>query len=186
MNESQSSPSPTPIIQPIILDTNIIQYSANKAMKIEILEYFMDLWQRKFILKISDITMFEIFSGSTVKQEEEIFKTLQLFPKYQVTNIVLLVAARISTLYGIEKLPNGEKKIANENISVPDKIIAATAIITNSLVMTADINHFPPPFLIGVENKLIFYQKKHKQCLEHIMLLQPNYPFILQRFNNRP
>ena len=179
MSEPQTTSLPTPTTQPIILDTNIIQYSAHKEIGPEILNYLIELTRRQFTLSISNITVFEILSGSTTEQETRLLETLKLFSTYQVTDNVLLVASRISTLYGREKL-------LSQNISIPDKIITATAIVTNSVVMTADLNDFPRPFLVEVEEKLIYYQQNNKRCIKDIMLLGPNYPFIQESFNNRP
>lgn len=90
-----------------------------------------------------------------------------------------LTASWLSTIYKNEK-------VSNQQISLEDKIIDATAILTDSLIMTADINDYPRPFFTEAEEKLFFYRHKNKTCMRVIQLLKPNLPVMQQRFSERP
>ena len=82
--------------------------------------------------------------------------------------IILYLAAQLQSLYHKEKIPY-------QHISLADRIIAATAIYTNSSILTADINDFPRPFFTEVEEKLFHYRHKNCTKLQVMQLLAPNY-----------
>ena len=166
-------------VQGIILDTCIVQYTSDKFIGVDLLKYLVQLSQRGFGLAISAISIYELLSGTTEKQETDGLSILNLFKKYYFDDNLLLAASQLSTLYEKEKVPS-------QNISVPDKLIAATAVLTGSLVMTADINDYPRPFFDTAEEKLFFYTKKDRTNMRVIQLLRPNSVVINQRFSERP
>ena len=102
------------------------------------------------------ISLYKSLSGVTHTQEKRIVKILDQFQKQQITEDILTTSSRLSTLYNMEYIPT-------QMISTEDKIIAAIAILTGSLVLTANVNDFPRPFFREVEEKLIFYKRKSKQ-----------------------
>lgn len=78
------------------------------------------------------------------------------------------------------------KQEQNEDISLADKVITATSILSGSLVLTADVNDFPRPFFSEAEEKLIEYRKKNKTNMISLQILRPNIVYINQRFSERP
>lgn len=165
--------------QYIIFDTNILQYSTSKHTTAPFIQYLSDVIGRGFGLAISEITIFELLSGATVKQERARFQTLSLFKRYKISEQVLVGAAQLATLYQREN-------ILTQNISTADMIIAATAILTGSLVMTANVNDFPRPFFREAEERLINYRYKNRPRMIPVCLLSPNIPVISKRFGERP
>jgi predicted nucleic acid-binding protein len=125
--------------QDIILDTCILQYISNKKISGQLISYLASLVKKDFNLAISDISIQELLTNATIRQEKEGLALLSNFKNYQLESNILVSASQLSTLYN-------QRKIPNQNISVPDKIIASTAILSDSLIMTADINDFPRPF----------------------------------------
>lgn len=165
--------------QSVICDTNILQYLGNKHILLELTNYLLDLEKRKFTLSISIISLYELLSGATLTQEKKIVKTLNQFKKWEITEEVLITSSRLTTLYNMGRIPI-------QMISSEDKFIAATAILTGSLILTANVNDFPRPFFREAEEKLIFYKRKDKKIMLSLYLLNPNYPVINQRFTERP
>lgn len=173
--ENQEQPK-----QYILLDSNIVQYAADKFASVEIVPYLQELMNRGFGLAISDITIYELLKGANVKKENEMLQTLNLFQTYFVTQQVLLAAARLETIYKIEGiLPN--------QIEEGDKFIAATSILTGSLIITANIRDFPWPYFQEVERKIAVYSEKRKRskCVM-LAILNPDIQMVNQRFSERP
>ncbi len=178
MNEENPIPQ-----QVVILDTNILQYINNKKILAQLLSYLADLVKRGFGLTISEITYYELLSGTTTKQEEDGLSILNNFTRYVVDLRVLVAASQLSTLYHHQCKLEGRTL---HDISMQDKIIASTAILTGSLVLTANVNDFPRPFFQEAEEKPIFYNDRNKTQMLVLQLLRPNQIIIQQRFQERP
>lgn len=167
-----------PPVQYIILDTNIIQYLNDKHIEYQLYLYLLDLIKGGFGFAISDVSVYELLSGVTVKQEEVAISTLSNFRRYIVNTNVLVAASQLSTIYKREK-------ISDQEITLADKLVGATAILTGSLVMTANVNDFPRPFFTEAEEKLFYYKHKNKTCMRVVQILKPNLPVMQQRFSER-
>ncbi len=72
--------------QNIILDSNIIQYSADKNASIVFIPYLLELLQRGFGFSISDITIYELLKGTNAKNETEMLCILNIFQRYYLTD----------------------------------------------------------------------------------------------------
>lgn len=131
----------------IIIDSNIIQYLGHKYLQMELDNYINTFVTKKILVAISQITIAEVFSGLPEQKETETLLRLSKFSHIDIQKNILYVAAQLQTLYHKEKIPF-------QHISLADRIIAATAIYTNSSILTADINDFPRPFFTEVEEKL--------------------------------
>ena len=166
-------------IQYIILDTNIIQYIGDRHIGADLMQYLLDVVKRGFGFAISEVSTYELLSGATIRQEQQVSAILSNFMKYSVDSSVLITASQLSTIYKNEKIPE-------QSISMADKIIGATAILTGSLVMTADINDYPRPFFTEVEEKSFYYRHKNKMCMRIVQLLRSNLQVMQQRFSERP
>lgn len=163
-------------LQFIILDTNIIQYSGNMPTSPEFLKYLSDLMKRGFGLAISDISIYEILRGATTSQEEKIFRTLGIFNTYYISQQVIIASARLYTLYR-------DEKIQVANIDDGDLIIAATSVLTGSLILTRNRRDFPFPFFEEAEIRTIYFAKSLGHTGEHtICLLRPNINLVVRKF----
>ena len=165
--------------QDIILDSNVIQYLGDSKISTELLKYLIELQSSNFILSISNISICELLSGTTKKQEAEGIQILSIFKRYEINDSVLIGAAQLFTLYSNAKIPN-------DQVSVADRIISSTSIITGSLVLTSDVNDFPRPFFKEVAEKLIFYKYKNKTQMRILQVLSPNTEIINELFSRRP
>lgn len=178
MNES-SNPETTSIpIQNIILDTCILQYLSNTHIKPELNQYISELINRGFGPAISDISISELLQDATVEQEKAGLSIIGLFNRYPLSESILIGAAQLSSLYK-------EAIETNIDISIGDKIIASTSVLSGSLILTADVNDYPRPFFWEAEEKWITYRKKNKSNILVVQLLRPNIEYINQRFTNR-
>lgn len=170
----------TPPKQNIILDSNIIQYSVDKSASIVFVPYLSELLQRGFGLAISDITIYELLKGSSIKNETEMLRILNIFQRYYLTDNVLIASAQLETIYKIEG-------IEAKQVESGDKFIGATAILTGSLVLTANSRDFPSPYFQELERKaLIYIEKRNRSKCILASVLSPDINMINRRFSERP
>lgn len=168
--------------QNIILDSNIIQYTADKFASQVFVQYLSDLLKRGFGLAISDISIFELLKGAYVKKENEMLQLLSIFIRYYLVDRVLVAAAQLETLYKLDG-------IDPKQIEAGDKLIGSTAILTGSLILTANARDFPSQYFPEVERKPLMYSIKNKnnfsKCIL-VTLLNPDINMISQKFSERP
>src|SRR3989344_2019823 len=169
----QKSITPTssnlpPKIQ-VILDTNIIKKIIDRYSVEEFAKYLSDLVKRNGTFVISDFTCFELVRGANLSTENEVFPILNLVTRLLITTQVLFASARLETLYKLED-------IQPSTIEIGDKIIAATAILNSSFILTANGRDFPWPYFIEVERRIIEYKDKNKRtkCIP-VSLLIPDF-----------
>lgn len=162
----------------IILDTNILQYLSNKELKQDLQQFLNDFIEKGYTLAISEISIFELLRNLSKSKEEVAVNQLNIFEKYQVTSTTLTVASQLSTIYS-------QNNISPQQISIPDLVIAATAVLTNTMILTSDINDFPRPFFSEILEMQIFYKKKSKTKLQVFQLLSPNLAVINAKFSER-
>jgi len=176
-NDHESSLAPK---QKIILDTNVFSDLNDKHIGIPLTEYLNDLISRGFDFAFSDISSYELLRGLSIEREQKIIKLLSSYYRYYVTSEILIVSAQLDNLMKMEK-------IEVNKIDHGDKIIATTAILTGSLLLTANVRDFPWPFFHEVEYRPIFYQDGDKKTKCHaVSLLRPDFDLIKRHFEERP
>jgi predicted nucleic acid-binding protein len=179
-------PQSKKFIQDIILDTCIIQYLGNENIAPRLKNYLVDLAGRGFNFAISEVTFAELLSNISLGKEIIGRKTLALFKRYFVGDRVLISSAQLSSLFKQVQIDNFEKiKIQSDHISLADKIIGATAILSGSLILTANIQDFPNPYFFPVEEKQVIYKRKNKSNMLYLQILSPNTQLILKLFKRR-
>lgn len=149
MNTNTQGISPLP--QGVILDTNIISYASNTPTEKQFLEYLSDLQKDRHELIISQFSLYEILKQSKPKNESKLIQLLNLFRSLEVIKDVLVLSALLSTFY---KSESKDRKIEDGDI-----IIAATAFLNNSLILTANRNDYPLTFFEEIKIKPILYQE---------------------------
>lgn len=164
----------------ILLDTNIIQYCANQYSSFEFIDYILSIAKNTENIFMLDYSQFELLRGATISTEEKMNLLLELFEKLPLTQDVLIAASRLETLYKMEKIPY-------EKISDGDKLIAATSILSESLIVTANARDFPWPYFQEIERcPLTYAEKSHRYKCIMVSLLKPDIHFVLKRFSERP
>lgn len=166
--------------QNIILDTCIIQYLLTPNLNKEVKSIMLVSISKGFGLAISEISILEGIQSASESKEKEVLERIFKFPIYSINTNILIAAGQLKTLY------TKDSNISENNISVGDAIIGATAVLTNSLIVTANYNDYPRPFFIEKYKKALFYNQKNKQRLACLYILKPNMPIINFRFSERP
>ena len=164
----------------VILDTCILQYLSKKEIRPALLGLFKILEGNNNVLKVSDITTFELFSECPREREKNLSEIWRRFPRYKVDPKVIMTAAHLSTLYRFEK------NIEHPGVSVGDKIIGATAYLTDSYILTTDSNDFPRPFFSEKYIEKAIYIEKNKEKMMYFYFLRAEYPIIHHRLQSRP
>lgn len=168
-----------PPIQGILLDTNIMSRIDSTERGMSLVAYLIELAKRDFGFSISNITIYELLRGNTKEKEAKMLEFLEPWFRYFISEEVLVVAAQLDNILKTESIDVNSVKHG-------DKFIAATAILTGSLILTADSRDFPWPFFQEVERKPIWYKENHKQRCFLLALLKADVDMIRLRFSERP
>ncbi len=172
----------TPQQSYLIIDTNIIQFAGTSPQNrsSQIVKYILELTSNQnFIGAISQVTIYEAIQRCNEAKEDEAFKTLNLFTQLDAGKQVLIMAAWLADLYRAER-------ISDTQISDCDKIIAATAFISKSVILTANPNDFPRPFFNEKDKRIITYKNiKNRDAMIVIYLLEPDYEVTNIKFIER-
>lgn len=165
--------------QGIILDTNIIVYLANEPTQWQFSDHLSNLRSEGFELAISRFTRFEILKKSEPKKKtDQLIKLLNIFKSVDVTDVVLLIAGMLNTFYKSENV----QRQADDG----DLIIAATALLNESFVLTANRIDYPISFFEEIKVNPILYQEMPglTRALA-IYLLKPKRDFILRKLDEK-
>lgn len=162
----------------VLLDSNIVQYLGVDGLKDKIIECLTYAVNSGFDLAISDITFYELIHGAPVKHEIALIQELSGVKRFYVTKKVLIAAAHLGSLYK-------EDKVCDSQINSGDKFIAATAIITNSVIFTANVRDFPPPFFHEIERRNLEYTSKQRPVLLCTSFVEADINYIVHNHNVR-
>lgn len=161
-----------------LLDSCIIEYLFNEDLNSIVDEQLIKWSDDIFKPAISDITYAELIDGVIKDKEDRLVKLLDKFYNIAVTQRVLKGSGKMGCVYK-------EKDNQFSNISLGDKIIAATSVIHNIIIVTANIKDFPYPFFESIASESLVYFHKTKKRMISIALLKPNYEYINYAFENR-
>lgn len=161
----------------IFLDTNILVYLSQQSTREQILAKLKNYFAKDKKLAISRITRYEILRNDS-KDESALLKLLNLFETYEVNEKVLVFSA---FMYSFFKEKDKDKKLDD-----PDVIIATTAFLNNSQILTTNSQDFHFPYFEEIEVTPILYSFKpgKTNCLL-LSLLKPNISLLLQKIGSR-
>lgn len=166
--------------QLIILDSNIIQYTAQPKSADAFNVYIVDLVSRGFEFAISAITIYELLKGANKKTKEKMVKLLKQFTKFELPENVLETAAELESVYKVENIQPKE-------IEDADKIIGATALLSYALILTANARDFPAPYFKEIERKIITFEEKRERTKTIVIyLLKPEATIIEKHIQEIP
>ncbi len=176
MEQAQNNQLP----QLIILDSNIIQYTAQPKSADAFNAYIADLVSRGFEYAISTITIYELLKGANKRTKEKVVKLLRQFTKFELPENVLQTAAELESVYKIDEIQPKE-------IDDADKIIGATALLSYGLILTANARDFPAPYFKEIERKFITFEEKRERTKTIVVyILRPEAAIIEQRIQEIP
>lgn len=163
---------------PLLVDTCVISSFGNPYI-VKPLAKALERYKEINIFCISYITFFELLDGIPENKFDMMYGLTIGFKKYDVTDKVLFMASHLGAFYK-------NLGIHPAQISMADKIIAATSILTGSMIFTADIEDFPTELFREVERIPIRYEnKKGKSCSILYYLITPDYDSFDFHFNSR-
>lgn len=159
----------------ILIDTCVVQDagSSNKDCHKKVADYLNSL-NKRFRLAISEITVFENLHGLWGNKATKAVSILRGFEWKEVSTNVLTLSSIMGGLYK-------EESNSLSSCSVPDKIIASTAILLKGFVLTRNHSDFPAPFFIQDEWAPISFRKSHYIQTYDLGLYKPNYTLIGRR-----
>lgn len=160
----------------LLFDSCVVEYLLQKDI-FESFNMLLSDWKSKNYFNnavISEITYAELLNGANIGKEKKVIEKLDSFSKFQIMERNLIGAGKLGSVYYQE---NQEYK----RISLGDLIIAATSIIENTPILTADVKDFPFPFFKQSISENI-QSKKH---IYSVAILKPDYNVINSRFKER-
>lgn len=163
----------------LIIDTNILSYLGDKAAGAAFDQYLREKIAPHFTSYICTFSVYEILRGIKVAKEKQILEIIKKFPSYAITNQVLLFAAQLDSLYKSEQI----------NVSSPgiigDELIAATAILSDAYILTANMRDFPQPYFKEISREYINFTVSNYIKTIVVGLLQPDTHLIKARYSQR-
>ena len=122
----------------LILDTNVVSYASNYPAEIQdqVLK-IIENYRTKYEPVITDYIQFELLKQAKDK-DSALLKKLKLFGKLNTTESTLLLSGLLCGVYKKAHVPRTVKD--------GDLIIATTAFLSQSLLLTANQDDFPFPF----------------------------------------
>lgn len=153
----------------IIFDTNIVQFIGTKPQErsSKLLEIFEEYAGKGYRRAISVITAYESLQLVSRTKKQEIAQKLDTFAQLELSKQVLAMAAWLSDLYRLRGVPDSQ-------IDVCDKLIAATAYLTDSLIFSSDVNDFPRPFFNEELKRNIYYKVNDKEQILSVYIFKPD------------
>src|SRR3989344_5763039 len=90
----------------VLLDTNIIQYFFSRPDDLakQILQHLAVIKEIGSILAISDITIYELISGSNISTESKALQAVESLKKFPVESDLILASSRMACLYRQKKV----------------------------------------------------------------------------------
>ncbi|MDO8609833.1 MAG: hypothetical protein Q7R95_04750 [bacterium] len=138
------------------------------------IQSILQKWQKNvFGLAINQIVLSELIDGTFMKKEGIIIDTLRQYHNIPVTERQIIVSGKLGSIYRQTNI--------TQNISLVDKIIGATSIITNYPIITANINDYPQPYFEVIDSHKLIHKKK----LIKIGLIKPDYIILNSAFAGR-
>lgn len=172
----------------LILDTNIVSRSVSLnesrgSLGAQIVEHLRDLLGRSpgWEIAISEISIFELSNFKDPAREVEHSNAVNELHTFAINSEVLRAAARLNNFYQEAEIGVGEQEI-----EIPDLLIAGTAALTGSSIYTTNMRDYPAPFFAEQTNLRKIFQysaKRSTACLAtYIMVPQTE---IIQTYYSR-
>lgn len=159
----------------LLLDTNVIQHASGHKGTPEKKQAFVSTFAvlfEEYTPAVPSIVKYELFAGATVDTVTKIREFTDNIKIYETDGNVISLAAALATIYK----NHDATKAHHQGISIPDKLIAATCLLTQACyILTCDFNDFPRPFF--EEHKAVHITFKGKERQERMVeayILKPN------------
>lgn len=172
MTKNQIVKSPPTLY--VIIDTNIFQHYAHKDLADQIISNLQEALTAGYQLALSDITFYEVIDGASPEKEAERLGAIGKIKRFPVNKSVLIAAGHMGKLYKDDQC---------EGANTGDKIIAATSVLTGSMIYTTNARDFPRPFFNEVASRILTYEEKRTQKVIKATFLKPDGAFISKSFN---
>lgn len=171
----------------LILDSNILSRASSSTdgpgpIGNIIIPYLQEVLNRSpgWDIAISAATIFEVTDRSPIKEEVRLERAVEGMKIFDVNIEVLRCAGRLGCMYK-------DQGINDTQISSVDKIIAATAFLTGSVIYTTDMRDYPAPFFS--ENralrKIVEYEAKKVPVFLPTYFMNPENDVLQKYYLNR-
>lgn len=171
---------PTKRVKPkryILLDTNIFKHLSNSDLYPQIINLLKDAVSKGYGISYSIYSLFELIDSASVENEVVAMNATKGLKRYKINQTILIGAGHLGSMYkddGVKKEPERG-----------DKIIAATAIITNSVIFTTNGRDFPIPFFKVISTPLLKYNRCGRDVCLFSYFIEPDLDKITTKHKER-
>ena len=162
----------------IVLDTCIFQHFAEKELGLAVINILRQAVNIDYGIAVSDFSFFELLDGASVEKEIDRIKAVGATKRFWVKKNVLIAAAHLGCLYSKDGIPD-------KQINPGDKVIAATALLTNSIIYTTNGRDFPRPFFRELAQIPLWYKKNDRTICLMSYYLETDTNYIVSKYNER-
>lgn len=164
----------------VLLDTNIFTNLNNKQLNEQVIYLLQDAVSKGYGLGISQLSIFELLDSASLQNEIKAFSIISGLKQFKILQRVLIAAGHLGCLYSEDGIDY------QKHPQIGDKIIAATAIVNNAVVLTFNGRHFPPPFFkIISTNALKYKQNDGRESYQVCYFLEPDIDVIKKKYDSR-
>jgi len=164
----------------ILLDTNIFTNLNNKQLNEQITFLLQDAVSKGYGLGISQLSIFELLDSASLQNEIKAFSIISGLKQFKILQGVLITAGHLGCLYSEDGIDY------QKHPQIGDKIIAATAIVNNAVILTFNGRHFPTPFFkIISTNALKYKQDGGRESYQVCYFLEPDIDIIKKKYDSR-
>lgn len=163
----------------ILLDTNIVSFIENEEKRERIISILKEAVELGYGIAVSELVYFELLNEASIEKEYTIFTNLDGVPRFSISKKVAIVAGRLGSFYK-------ESGIDPKQIESGDRIMAATSVLNNCVIFTANIRDFPAPFFKEM-NRINLECKGKGGYMTHCYLyfIEPDLEYIGKFHKNR-
>lgn len=167
------------LFRPLILDTNILQHLGNVELAKQIFERMIFAAKNNYIISYSEYSILEMVDCASTSIEAKRLKAIDWLIHYPVNQQTLIVAGHLGGLYQEDGLS------ATQQPERGDKIIGATAIISNAVIYTTNGRDFPQPYFKEYSRHLLTFKKDGRDICLMGYFIEPDIIAINNRYNHR-
>lgn len=164
--------------QYFLLDSCVVEYLLDRDIHDVLLKQLGEWCNKIFEMAISEVVYSELINGAKPEKETRVISLLNGFYSLPISKRIIKGSGILGSLYK-------EESPKFKDISLGDRIIAMTSAVHNTPIITANISDFPSPFFHTITYKNLIFKKTGKDRMISVAVLETNYPYITNKFNNR-
>lgn len=162
----------------ILLDSDIFNHLGNADLFPQIIYLLRDALAKGYGISMSLYTLLELIDTASIENEVKAVIATQGVKRFKINQTILITAGHLGCMYKEDNVTKEPDK--------GDKIIAATAVLNNSVIFTTNGRDYPRPFFREISKPVLKYKKSdgREVCLISYFL-EPDFDIISTKHQER-